>query len=232
MSGFVSKPTLNTLAEVAQKHAIPLIEDLGSGCMIPLAQYGVYGQPVVADSIKAGVDIVTFSGDKLLGGPQAGIIIGRADLVAQMKSHPLARAMRIDKLSIAALEATLRLYSDPKTAVEKIPVLNILCAPHAELVKKAKRLKSILDKHNIGKTNITTENSKAGGGAMPEEELPSAAVSIEVEGLSPNEIQNRFRASAIPVIGRISKDIFLLDVRTINEEEFPLILEQYRRFSI
>jgi len=178
------------------------------------------------------VHVVMFSGDKLLGGPQAGIILGRADLIAKMKSHPLARAMRVDKLSIAALEATLRLYSDPKNAVEQIPTLKMLCASLGELVEKAQRLKAVLDKRRIGKVSVATENSKAGGGAMPEEELPSAVVCIEIEGANANEIQNLFRMANPPIIGRITKDSFLLDVRTINEEEFPIIFEQYRRFSI
>jgi len=150
MTGFVAKPSLEELACIAAKHAIPLIEDLGSGCIVSLAQYGIHGQPVVADSIKAGVDIVTFSGDKLLGGPQAGIIAGRAGWIAKMKAHPLARAMRIDKLCLAALETTLRLYLEPETVVEKIPTLRMLCAPPDKLIEKAQLLKQQL---HINKTS-------------------------------------------------------------------------------
>jgi len=222
MSGFVAKPSLQALADIAQKHDIPLIEDLGSGCMIPLAQYGVHGQPVVADSIKAGVDIVTFSGDKLLGGPQAGIIAGQAGLITKMKAHPLARAMRIDKLCIAALEATLRLYLDPETAVAKIPTLQMLCTPPEKLHEKALLLKEHLDVSNIGEITVIKEASLAGGGAMPEEGLTTAAVAINAH-ISAQAIEQHFRMGPIPIIGRISRDKFILDARTISTEDFPYI---------
>jgi len=223
MSGFVAKPGLEELAKVAAAHDIPLIEDLGSGCIVPLSQYGIYGQPVVADSIKAGVDIVTFSGDKLLGGPQAGIIAGRAGWVAKMKAHPLARAMRIDKLCLAALEATLRLYRDLAMVVEKIPALKMLCEPPDKLLEKARLLKEQLDPY--GEISVVTEASLAGGGAMPEEGIATAAVVIKAarQQVSAQALERHFRLGPVPIIGRVSRDRFMLDVRTLDVEDFPQI---------
>ncbi|MCL2605187.1 MAG: L-seryl-tRNA(Sec) selenium transferase [Defluviitaleaceae bacterium] len=217
MSGFVSRPSLSELIGLCKKNGIPLIEDLGSGAILP-----VHNQPTVSDSINAGADIVTFSGDKLLGGPQAGLIVGRAELIGKMKKHPLARALRIDKLSLAALEATLRLYLDPATAVQKIPALRMLYISERELSEKANRLQTLL-----GTGEIINEPSQAGGGAMPEENLPSAAVSINHPDKSAQEIEGYFRESNVPIIGRISQGRFLLDVRTIDEADFPLIAERY-----
>ena len=239
ITGFVAKPDLEELADIAGKHSIPLIEDLGSGCMIPLAPYGIHGQPVVSDSIKAGVDIVTFSGDKLLGGPQAGIVVGRAEYIAKMKTHPLARAMRIDKLCLAALEATLRLYLDPETAVARIPTLRMLCETPERLLKKAHLLKKQLDGTCEGDilspvsdslqsatpaidVSVITDSSQAGGGAMPEENLATAAVVISAN-ISAQTLERHFRSGPVPIIGRISRDRFMLDVRTIDTNDFPLI---------
>ncbi|MCL2361511.1 MAG: L-seryl-tRNA(Sec) selenium transferase [Defluviitaleaceae bacterium] len=214
ISGFTTKPALTELAEIARKYSVPLIEDLGSGCMIPIS-----GQPTVADSIKAGVDIVTFSGDKLLGGPQAGIIVGKQEYIAKMKSHPLARALRMDKLCIAALEATLRLYLNPETAVEKIPTLKMLSMESATLHKKAKKLVKVLGKDQA---YVIEEASQAGGGAMPGENMATAAVAIKTK-ISAHALERHFRSGPVAIIGRISRDIFLLDVRTLAEEDFPLI---------
>ena len=227
LSGFVAKPTLEELALIAKNHAIPLIEDLGSGCMIPLAGYGIHGQPVVSDSVKAGVDIVTFSGDKLLGGPQAGIIVGQAEYISKMKSHPLARAMRIDKLCLAALEATLRLYLDPETAVAKIPALQMLCETPEKLQQKARLLKQQL---TTGEITIITEASQAGGGAMPEENLVTAAVAISTN-IPAQALERHFRSGPVPIIGRISRDRFILDVRTINTGDFPVIAARLSEVS-
>jgi len=219
MSGFVAKPGLSELAYIAANHSIPLIEDLGSGCLVNLARYGIHGQPVVADSIKAGVDIVTFSGDKLLGGPQAGIVAGRAKWIAKMKAHPLARAMRIDKLCLAALEATLRLYHEPETAVEKIPTLRMLCESPGMLLEKAQMLKEQLATSGGHKIIVVAGASLAGGGAMPEEGLATATVAINA-GISARALELHFRMGAVPIIGRISRDMFMLDVRTIDVEDF------------
>jgi L-seryl-tRNA(Ser) seleniumtransferase len=219
MSGFVSRPSLDELAALCKKSNIPLIEDLGSGALLP-----IHGTPTVADSIKAGADVVTFSGDKLLGGPQAGIIVGRMDLINKMKSHPLARALRIDKLSLAALEATLRLYLNPVIVMEKIPVLQMLNISEDELLAKARRLQAMINNGEIIKNP-----GQAGGGAMPEENLPSAALAISHSDITAQEVERHFREGTPPIIGRISQGKFLLDVRTIDEADFPLIAERYKQ---
>jgi len=246
VSGFVKKPTLTQLSSIAAKYAVPLIEDLGSGCMISLEKYGIHGQPVVADSIKAGVGIVTFSGDKLLGGPQAGIILGRKEHIAKMKAHPLARAMRIDKLCLAALEATLRLYLYPETVVKKIPALRMLCEKPKALFRKAQYLESVLKsgdpfpnpegndtapaKKPAWEITVVEETSQAGGGAMPEEDFTSAAVAIS-SNVSAQAIERHFRSGPVPIVGRISRDRFLLDVRTLNTEDFPVIAARLLEMS-
>lgn len=201
--GFTSAPSIEELSSLAAKNEIPLIEDLGSGDLNPP---------------KA--DIVCFSGDKLLGGPQAGIVIGKAKYISKMKSHPLARAMRIDKMSLAALEATLRLYLNQQDAAEKIPVQRMLHTAPGALRAKALRLQSLL---NTGE--IVAEQGQAGGGAMPEEGLVSYAVALPVF------CENHFRSGAVPIIGRISKGRFLLDVRCIEETDFPLIAKRFEEFS-
>ena len=222
MTGFVAKPTLEELATIAKKHSLPLIEDLGSGALIPISP----NQPTVADSIKAGVDVVTFSGDKLLGGPQAGLIVGSKDYIAKMKSHPLARAMRIDKLCLAALEATLRLYLDPATATEKIPALSMLCQSPEALYKKADLLKGLLGK---GAT-VIQETSQAGGGAMPGESFTTAAVAI-FSKFSPQALELHFRSNTPPIIGRIAHDMYMLDVRTLKIEDFPIIAKKLSQLA-
>ena len=225
--GFVSKPSLKDLSKISNQNNIPLIEDLGSGCLVPLEQYGIYGQVTVSESVRSGADIITFSGDKLLGGPQAGIIVGRAEYISRIKSHPLARAMRIDKLSLAALLATLRLYLNPSEAVDKIPVLKMLCAPVGKLLDKANLLRNII-KDTCPKAEVTIVESdcRAGGGAMPEEKLSSAAIAVKMPGLSANSLEDKFRQGAVSVIGRIYKDQFLLDLRTISEDEFFMIAKK------
>lgn len=221
--GFTSQPSIEMLSGLAKEHDIPLIEDLGSGCLISLAPYGIHGQPTVSDSLKSGADVVTFSGDKLLGGPQAGLVVGRGDFIDKMKKHPLARAMRIDKLCLAALEVTLRLYFDPKTAVQKIPTLRMLCATADELHEKARMLKELLDKCPNAEVEVISEQSQAGGGSMPEENLLTSVVAISLSGMTASELEEHFRMGAVPIIGRITRNRFLLDARTIDTRDFDVI---------
>ena len=229
--GFASKPSVEELAETARAHGIPLIEDLGSGCVLNLAPYGIHGQPVVASSIKAGADIVTFSGDKLLGGPQAGIIVGKADLVAKMKSHPLTRAFRIDKLCLAALEATLKLYLNPKAVVQRIPTLQMLCATADEILEKAGGLAALCNATVASSASVIKSQSQAGGGAMPEENLISYAVAITLPGVPPDALERHFRTGKSPIIGRVADDKFLLDIRTMNKEDFPIIVNRLNQLN-
>ena len=230
MTGFVSRPSLKDLAALAQSHGVPLIEDLGSGQLVAICHQLNSTEPTVANSIRDGADVVTFSGDKLLGGPQAGIIVGRADLIANMKKHPLARALRIDKLSLAALEATLRLYLDTDVARQRIPTLQMLGAMEVELEEKAERLAQILHsttavtpRSALFSAHTLPTTSQAGGGAQPGEDLPSYAVAITHPGKSAAEIEKHFRNNTPPIIGRITREVFLLDVRTLDEADFPTI---------
>ena len=223
--GFTSSPNRRDLAQLAKEKQIILIEDLGSGVLVDLSPYGMDEEPIVSNVLKAGVDLIMFSGDKLLGGPQAGIIAGRADIVAQLKSHPLMRALRIDKLSLAALEATLRLYRPPHDPLIDVPVLSMLSEHITEVERRAKDLETRL--LQIGCKGITVKSSKAlvGGGSLPQKDLPSFAVTARLPGLSAKDLTSALRGAATPVIGRIEKDQVLLDMRTVQNGEISLIAE-------
>ncbi|MCX7564735.1 L-seryl-tRNA(Sec) selenium transferase [Sulfitobacter sp. F26169L] len=217
--GFTASPTRQELAKLAAAHGVILMEDLGSGVLVDLAPFGLTDEPVVADIIQAGVDLVMFSGDKLLGGPQAGIIAGRRDLVAQLKSHPLMRAVRTDKLSLAALEATLRLYRAPSDPLREIPVLQMLAQPLEEVQRRAHRLIASLHGSGIPDAVVVETIAHVGAGAVPAQELQSCAVSICVDGLSADGLSAALRQNDPPVIGRIAQDRVLLDMRTVTDEE-------------
>jgi L-seryl-tRNA(Ser) seleniumtransferase len=204
--GFTERPSLAELAQVATRAGVPLIDDLGSGSFVAFGD-----EPLVPDSIAAGADLVTFSGDKLLGGPQTGIVCGRAELVGKLRRHPLQRALRPDKLTLAALEGTLLLYADPSRAVDEIPALRMLREPLEDVRARAERL-AIL----IGGEVVET-SARAGGGALPLHDFPSAAVAVEVE-LAP-----ALRHAEPPVIALVRDDRTLLDARTIADGEVELV---------
>ena len=221
--GFTAETGVDQLAEIGHARNVPVMLDAGSGCLIDLTPYGISGEPTIASYLDLGADLVTFSGDKLLGGPQAGIIAGKQTLVEQMKRHPLLRALRIDKLSLAALETTLRLYRDPQRALGTIPTLRMLTmTPHdvsrraGTLVRKMRRA--------LSEQIILTERrgeSGAGGGAFPLLRLPTTLLEIKIPGASPERIDHALRQTRTPVIGRIQHDRFLLDVRTILDQDMP-----------
>ena len=212
--GFTAAPRLVELTTLAHNHGVPLVEDLGSGLLINLEAYGVR-QPLVAHSLAAGVDVLTFSGDKLLGGPQAGIVLGHPEHIARMKQHPLARAFRMDKLSLAALEATLRLYLHPKTALQKIPVLRMLTATPQEIRHHAESwATAIAYAHPALQAEVVPSESQAGGGSVPGQVLPSFAVAVHSQERSPAALEKQFREMATPIIGRIHDGVFLLDMRS------------------
>jgi len=208
--GFTELPRLEELAAVAKRAGVPLLDDLGSGVLASNSLLLAESEPTARESLAAGADLVCFSGDKLLGGPQAGIVVGRADLVEQLRRHPLQRAVRIDKLSLAALGATLSLYRDPAAARARIPVLAMLETPAETLRARAQRLAG-----DCGGEVVET-TAKVGGGALPLLELPGPAVAVDA-GLAP-----ALRAGDPPVIGRISDGRLLLDVRTLTDEEAGL----------
>lgn len=222
--GFTAEPELSELAELAHQHGIILIDDLGSGVLLDLGSHGIPGEPTVEESLKAGSDLVCFSGDKLLGGPQAGIALGRESLIEAMATHPLARALRSDKLTLAGLEATLRLYREPAEALKKIPTLAMLTQDLDSLKKKARRLATICRRaSSIYTAEVVEDISRAGGGALPLTDLPTAAVALSSTSLSANELAEGLRKAATPVIARIKEGRLLLDVRTLLPEDFHLI---------
>lgn len=224
--GFTQEVSLEELVLLGRKNDIPVIEDIGSGTLIDFSKFGMAHEPTVQDSIAMGADIVTFSGDKLLGGPQAGIIVGRKKYIDKMKKNPITRAFRVDKLTLAALEATFRLYFDEKEVFRKIPTLHMLTMSAKEIGEKAENLYKLL-KESI--TNCTIEKvpgvSQVGGGSMPLETLPTMLISIEPKLLSINKFEEMLRNYKIPIIARISDDKVLLDVRTVKQSEFVIIKE-------
>ncbi len=226
--GFTAAPKREDLAALARETCTIFMEDLGSGVLVDLSSHGLRDEPVVADVIKSGADLVMFSGDKLLGGPQCGILAGRRDLVRSLKAHPLCRAVRVDKLSLAALEATLRLYRPPHDPFKTIPVLQAIAQTDDTLRGRAARLLAILQA--IGITNAASERSTAyvGGGSSPQQTLESYAVSIAMKGRSAGTLAADLRAVPRPIIGRLKDDRLLLDVRTLVDEDLPYIDAGFR----
>lgn len=222
--GFTESVPLADLAELAHSHDLPIIEDLGSGALIDLNRVGIHGEPTVQQSVQAGVDLISFSGDKLLGGPQAGLIVGTKDWIETLKHHPLARAMRVDKMTLAALQATLYSYLDPDTALRENPTLSMLGTPLQTLEAKAQRLCQLLSEQGIPSHVVETED-QVGGGSAPLVLLPSRAVAVNPGKLSVDGLEARLRRRELPIIGRISQERYLLDVRTLREADFPRIAE-------
>jgi len=223
--GFTSEVESEELVELGRRLNLPVIEDLGSGMLMDLTRYGLPYEPTVQHAVKAGMDVVTFSGDKMLGGPQAGIIVGRKKYIDAMKRNPLTRAIRIDKLTLAALEGTLRMYIDSETALREIPVLRMLTIGIEELDKKARRLAGKLKKSlgEVCSISIENEFSEVGGGSMPLHKMPTKVVAISTKGMSLTELEKRLRRYKTPLVARISKDKLMLDVRTIMDEELGIV---------
>lgn len=222
--GFTEEVPLEDLVELGKTCHLPVLYDLGSGAMLSSHYLNLYGEPVVKECIDAGVDVVSFSGDKLLGGPQAGMIVGKKEYIAKMKKHPLARALRIDKLTLAALEATLRLYLDPERAMVEIPTLAMLSADVYTVRVKAERLMQKL--MPLGEqVQIVDELSQVGGGSVPGETMPSVAIAVVTSKLSADELEKLLRGWSVPIVGRIAKDRLLLDMRTVAEEEIDCIAD-------
>lgn len=228
--GFTSSVDLEELVELSKETDIPVIEDLGSGVLVDLSKYGLGYEPTVQESIKKGVDIVTFSGDKLLGGPQAGIIVGKKKYIDIMKTHPLNRALRIDKTTLAALESTLRHYLDERT-IREIPTMNMLTMPLEEIEKKAEKLlsgiKQNIDKDSKLKIEIIDDYSKVGGGSMPVEQIPTKCVNIWSETLSMTKLEENLRSYKTPIITRLYKDKIFIDLRTIKEKEIEDLVDAF-----
>ncbi len=228
--GFTQSVPLPQLAELGKQYHLPIIYDIGSGAMLDFTPYHLQEEPTVAQSIREGADVVSFSGDKLLGGPPAGIIVGKKKYLDLMKRHPLTRAFRVDKMTLAALEATLMLYLDEEQAKREIPTLRMLLAPEEELEKKAHLLCEKIRQAVPGLNScVQQEIGQVGGGSMPTQELPSYVVAIQPAGCSLERLEKALREDEIPLIGRIAHDRFLLDVRTMEPEEFDLAAQSLRR---
>jgi len=223
--GFTKAVPARELVELGHKHGIPVMEDLGSGTLVDLSAYGMIKEPTVQESVAAGIDIVTFSGDKLLGGPQAGLIVGKRAILDAVRQNPLSRALRIDKMTLAALEATLRIYRDPRKAVHAIPTLRMLILPLSEIEQRAERFVALMTESPSDRLrlSILDGSSRVGGGALPLQELPTKCVSLEIDGISTAAIERRMRGHIPPVIGRIEADRFVLDFRTVGEDDINII---------
>jgi L-seryl-tRNA(Ser) seleniumtransferase len=213
------------------KYHIPVMEDLGSGTLIDFSAYGLRKEPTVQEALAAGTDVVTFSGDKLLGGPQAGVIVGKQAIVEKIKQNPLTRALRIDKLTLAALESTLHLYRNPAVALDAIPTLRMLTLPLAAIEARANQLvKALVDRHpGLMDISVLDLSSRVGGGALPLLELPSKCVGIKTASFSANAIDRFMRTQSPAIIGRIESDRFVMDPRTIADDEVPVIRDAFQR---
>ena len=226
ISGFTEEVGLDELVKLGRRFNIPVMADLGSGCMIDLSRYGIYGEPSVGEIVKTGVDLVTFSGDKLLGGPQAGIILGRKWMIERIQKNPLLRAIRTDKTTLAALEATMMEYMDEERAVKNIPTLRMLTEPVAQIKKRAMKLRRLLRKvDDLAQISVEEDKSRAGGGSLPEVDLPTFVLSIRPLKMSVNDLEERLRKGEPPVIGRIRDDRLILDMRTVQDKEIRTLSE-------
>ena len=223
--GFTEEAELPSLMEIGKKHGLPVMDDLGSGCMIELDRYGLEREPTVRDCIATGVDVVTFSGDKLLGGPQAGIILGKREILERIRRNPLNRALRIDKLTLAALEATMVKYLRPAEALTDIRVLKALTEPLEAVRKRARRLAALLHRSLPEGVEVTVMDgaSMAGGGALPTREIPTALIGIRAANVSAAALEEGLRRGAVPIICRIADDRVLLDLRTVDISELAEI---------
>lgn len=221
--GFTSEVSAVDMVALAEENGLVVMEDLGSGSMVDLSQYGLQKEPTIQEVVRSGVHVVTFSGDKLLGGPQAGIIVGKKEIIGLIKKNQLNRALRIDKMTLAALESVLRFYFDEGSAVRNIPTLAMLTIDVAEIKKKALRLAGKIKSSLSGKCMVETcrVDSRVGGGALPEQELPSYAVVLSPQNMTETVLEKNLRTGFVPVIGRIDDGKMILDMRTVGDQEIP-----------
>jgi L-seryl-tRNA(Ser) seleniumtransferase len=231
--GFTEDVALSDLVALGAREGVAVMEDQGSGVLVDLRQWGLPYEPTVAESVAAGADVVTCSGDKLLGGPQAGILAGKYHVIAALKKQPLARAVRLDKMTLAGLEATLRLYLDPERARREIPTLRMLSTPKAELAEKAARLAARIAE-TCGDAYLTGTHddvSRAGGGALPMADIPTVCVAVSPQRLSVTELERRLRLGEPHIIARIAEDRLLLDPRTLMPGEDDEVVSALSRIA-
>ena len=230
MVGFTKAVEIDELAALGRKYNIPVMFDLGSGCLIDLKPYGVHIEPTVQETVKSGADIITFSGDKLLGGPQGGIIVGKVQVIEKIGKNPLMRALRIDKLTLAAFESTLMFYIDEDKARQEIPTLNMLLQAPDEIKGRAKKISQALKKklgasQEIAQINLIEDSSQSGGGALPEIEFKTFVVAIKPSGLSVNKLEERLRHNKPPIIARIKDEALIIDARTVRDSETETLIK-------
>jgi len=234
IEGFTTNVTLKEMVDLGNDNNIPVMEDLGSGTLIDFSKYGLPAEPTVADAVSSGADVITFSGDKLLGGPQCGIIVGKKETIDKIKSNPLTRALRIDKLTLAALESTLKLYRDEEKAVKEIPTLRMLTMSHDQTALKAGEILNLFEK-SLG-TYCKFEKkdlfSRPGGGSFPELNLPTCCVAIKPANISVAQLERKLRLSSVSVIGRIEDDWYIIDPRTLQHGEETIILTSLENILI
>lgn len=225
VTGFTASVSLSDLVSLGKSRGVAVMEDLGSGTLVDFSRYGMQKEPTVQESVASGADVITFSGDKLLGGPQAGIILGTGAILDSIKQNPLTRALRIDKLTLAALESTIRLYRDPEKARQAIPTLRMLTLPMKEIQNRADRLCALLSDTVDLRLSLTQHalSSRAGGGSLPLLDIPTVCVGMQIDGISTHAVESFLRHNTPPVIGRIEADVFLMDVRTLQDDELPWI---------
>ena len=231
--GFSKEVALEELVDLGMEYDLPVVEDLGSGVLLDLRDEGLSYEQTVQDCVKAGADVVTFSGDKLLGGPQAGIIVGKKEYIDRMKSHPLNRALRVDKFTLGSLEATLQQYRDLEQAKEEIPTLEMITRRPSELKERAEKLADRLEETTSKQMilEVRESSSRVGGGAYPGEELPTYVLAIEVQGLTAEEVAEELRLNDPPIFSRISDEQVLLDLRTLQLEDEEYIITALQNLS-
>lgn len=224
MMGFTESVSIKDLRPIADRHDLPIIDDLGSGVFIDLRKYGLEYEPTILDSLAQGSDIVTFSGDKLLGGPQCGVIVGKAKYISMMKKNNLLRALRVDKMTISALAMTLSLYLDKENLEKNVPVLSMLSQEPEQLKEKAQRLLDMTAANSL-RADIRVEASKSqvGGGSLPAQYMDSYSVAVNPSEMSVNELEQKMRLTEPHIVGRIANETYYLDVRSIFEEELSAV---------
>jgi L-seryl-tRNA(Ser) seleniumtransferase len=229
--GFTEEVELIPLVALGKQHSIPVFDDLGSGCLVDLDKYGLQHEPTVREVLATGVDVVTFSGDKLLGGPQAGIIVGRKDVLAAIKKNPLNRALRIDKFTLAALEATLMHYLTPASTPETLRSLKALTEPQGDVKKRARKLINKLKRANFPDLSfhLREDVAAAGGGSLPTQDIPTVVVAVKNTKMTASRMEAKLRQAIVPIIVRVDQDEILFDLRTVTEDEFGFIVEGLRQ---
>ncbi|MCT8978267.1 L-seryl-tRNA(Sec) selenium transferase [Clostridium sp. CX1] len=226
--GFTEEVSVEELVELGRSKGIPFIEDIGSGTLVDFSKYGFTYEPTVQESIRKGVDVITFSGDKMLGGPQAGIIVGKKEYIDKMKKNQLTRALRIDKMTLAALEGTLKYYLEEKEAVENIPTLHMILSDKDLHKRRAQKLKRKLQSKVSGfDFTIEEDYSMVGGGSMPAEKIPTYVIKVKNSRFSPQDLEKKLRGNKVSIIIRVSNDEVIMDLRTLFDEDFDTIVNAF-----